>query len=373
MEAFMSERKLAHIERVIDLQPIQGADRIETATVLGWQCVVKKGEVKVGDLVCYIEIDSIVPDIPYFDFMKERNFRVRTIKLRKQISQGLIVPCKQYKDGCLLPLGLTGTLAVYREGDDVTEALGIVKYESQSDKESSGNFLPKKKYPWYIRYLTRYQWFRQLTGMKSKSFPDWISKTDETRLQNMPFVLNDKSQTFYITEKLDGQSATYWYKHHWLNPEFGICSRTVRKSESDGSNWSVVAKKLQLKQRLKAYYSTTKKQIAIQGEIIGDKIQGNKYKIDGFDFYVFNVFFIDEKRYANISEIQWACRQLDLKTVPLIEDGFVLKPTVQEMVELSKGKSILYPVDREGIVVRSHDQQISFKVINPDFLLKNEE
>ena len=83
----MSERKLAHIERVIDLQPIQGADRIETATVLGWQCVVKKGDVKVGDLVCYIEIDSIVPDIPYFDFMKERNFRVRTIKLRKQISQ----------------------------------------------------------------------------------------------------------------------------------------------------------------------------------------------------------------------------------------------------------------------------------------------
>lgn len=341
----MSERKLAHIERIVDIQPIEGADKIEVATVLGWKCVVQKGLYNIGDLVGYIEVDSIVPDIPEFEFLRERHFRVRTIKLRKQISQGLVIPLVNIK-------GV--------EGDDITEQLGITKYESQSDKESSQPTQPIKKSWW-----NRFGWYRSLTG-KTKGFPTWINKTDEERIQNIPHVLSS-DLLFDVTEKLDGQSATYWYKRALFGGEFGVCSRNLRKNEKDNSNWSTVAKNENIKQKLKKVPFN----VCIQGEVVGPTIQGNKYKLNEKQLYIFNVYNIKTNTYLSTKDMIDFCKKYGFKHVPVVFSRTKTPQTVDEIVELSKGKSVLNKVvNREGVVWRDDHKTISFKVINPDFLLK---
>lgn len=360
------ERKLAHVEKIVAINPIDGADKIEVATVLGWQCVVRKGEYKVGDLCCYIEIDSILPAIPYFEFMQERHFRVRTIKLRKQISQGLVVPLV---DLVQINSKLDIRDTAFHEGEDLTEYLGITKYLSPSEREADEQPVSKKKHSAFTKFMTRFGWYRKLTKQRSKSFPDWIKKTDEERVQNMPLVVNS-DKTFYVTEKVDGQSATYWYKKQMFGGEFGICSRNIRKFEWDNSNWSRVAKLFHIKDKLKRY----RKDVAIQGEIIGPSIQGNKYRVNDFKFYVFNVFDIKNKKYFNIEQIIEFCREVGLSYVPVITTCTAIRDTISAIVEHSKGSSILNnKVQREGLVWRSNDGLISFKVINPDFLLKNGE
>jgi len=198
------ERKLAHVEVIENLAPIPGADKIEVATILGWQCVVKKGEFKVGEKVVYIEVDSVLPNKPEFEFLRDRKFRIRTIKLRGQISQGLV-----------LPLSTTGLSYDYFSiGHDVTELLGITKYLSPSEateyiNQTSIHWATKYK---FTNWLLRYKWFRSLVlPSKTKGgFPNWISKTDEERIQNMPSILTKYADSIvYITEKIDYQSATF--------------------------------------------------------------------------------------------------------------------------------------------------------------------
>jgi RNA ligase (TIGR02306 family) len=165
-------RKLASIQKIKSLEPIEGADAIEKATVLGWQLAVKKGEFKVGDLAVYCEIDSLLPDRPEFAFLKPRGMRIRTIRLRGQVSQGICFPLS------ILPEDIEP-----QEDMDVTEILGITKYEP-----------PIPAY---------------LSGKVKGKFPSFIPKTDETRVQVLQKVL-DKYQgiSCYVSEKLDGSSAT---------------------------------------------------------------------------------------------------------------------------------------------------------------------
>jgi hypothetical protein len=360
----MSERKLAHMEKVVNVRPIPGADRIELVTVLGWECVVKKNKVKIGDLVGYVEVDSIVPAIPYFDFMEPRRYRVKTIKLQKQISQGLVIPLEDI--GNILAQMPIEKAKKYNaiEGADITEALGITKYVSPSDRESSYEGMPKKQHHWFIKFMTRFAWYRKLFKKRSKSFPDWIAKTDEERIQNIPRIL-EKFHEYpcYVTEKVDGQSGTFWYKHKTFFPEFGICSREVRKFEIDGSNWSITAKTHNLKQILKKY----PKDIAIQGEVCGPKIQGNKYKLKAFKLFVFNIYDIKEKRYFTIQEVIEFCKSVGLDTVPILDMNYRLPATVNEMLQYANAKSVLFDTLREGVVVRTHDKSMSFKAINQEF------
>jgi len=378
----MPERKLAHIEKIIDLQPIPGADKIEVATVLGWQCVVKKNDFHIGDLALYIEIDSIVPKIPYFDFMINRKYRVKTIKLRKQISQGLLISIKDLTNLVTFHIAnkYINCLNWY-EGQDITNWLNITKYESLSDKESNWTPQQKNKWPWYIKYFTRYQWFRKLFKIKSKSFPEFIPKTDEERVQNMPWICDKyKDKEFIATEKIDGQSATYWIRKKLLGYEFGICSRTVRKSEHDNSNWSKVAKQFNIKEKLIEISKWLKTDVAIQGEIISSKIQNGKYHNNHikcvefpYDFYVFNLYNINKKKYIDYHAMVSVLTLFELKLVPRISASEFnkLPSTIKELIEFSGGKSQLANIEREGIVIRTLDQKISFKVVNPKFLLKN--
>lgn len=362
-------RKLASIQKINNLTKIENSDFLYSADVLGWSCIVKKGEFSVGDMAVYIEIDSVVPDIPYFQFMQTRKFRVRTIKLRGALSQGLCVPLKDinviYEQ---LNDGKPQTKNIGVEGQDVTQLLGITKYESPSDRESNSTGTPKKKHGWFVKFMTRFEWYRKLTHTKSKSFPEWISKTDETRLQNIPSVLNYKRE-FYISEKVDGCSMTVWYKHGLFN-EFGICSRTVRKFEHDGSHWSKAAKQLNLRENLKKLGGD----YAIQGELIHDKIQGGKYKTGKvnkpYDFFVFNVYDIKKKQYLPLDEMTWFCERIGLKTVPILYPHAELLSTVEEMLKFAEGKSVLADTEREGLVWRTHDQSLSFKTVSNIFLLK---
>lgn len=355
-------RQLATIREIASIYPIKGADRIEVARIDGWECVVKRGEFQAGEQIVYIEVDSIVPERPEFEFLRDRKFRVRTIKLRGQVSQGLALPLS------ILPEGN------YPTGTDVTDVLEIKKYDPKAQQEALlMQKQPQKPKNKFIRFLARFPWFRRLflKPKKRDGFPSWIAKTDETRIQNLP-ILFDKEQKhgtpFSVTEKMDGQSATY-YLHRLSRRrfEFGVCSRNVHLGTPDNSPYWAVARKYDMENVLKKLIGS-RNTVVLQGEICGNAIQGNKYHIDGYELFVFNLIYPDHK--CTTAEIARLVTPFGLKTVPIIEEGKVLPETIAELVEYSKGGSVVRKGQkREGVVMRNAQRNISFKVINPDFLL----
>lgn len=365
-------RALAYIETIKALKPIPNADAIECATILGWEVVTKKGDFKVGDKVIYCEIDSILPEYPCFEFLRPKKFRIKTLRLRQQISQGIAFPLSVFKqvnpDFDVTPLKI---------GDDVTEVLKITKYDPESALDVE---IEQVKKSWLERKYSYLKW--KLFGFKptkSGNFPDDIPKTDETRVQKMGSSLENRAgQECYITEKMEGCSATFVYRQsgNWLSKLFGqngtfqICSRNciVFNSQKCGEtthHLMQVAKKYDLQNKL----TKLNRNLALQGECIGPKIQGNIYKLPDLELKVFLIYDLDDKRYLYISEMMDLVKYLELDMVPLV-GLHNIKNDIKYYVELSKGKSYLNSsIDREGIVVRSTTENFSFKSINPDYLL----
>jgi len=360
-------RKLASIQKIVNIEPIESADAIEKATVLGWQVVIaKKDGLKIGDLVVYIEVDSLVPDKPEFEFLRQRKFGVRTIKLRNTISQGLVLPLS------MLPKGK------YSEGQDVTALMGITKYDPQAVIEQrlldEKNAKEKNKIK---KFLNRMKWYRKLFGSKRSSFPSFIKKTDEDRIQLFPHICEREANTvFEVTEKIDGQSGTYFLVQSkgflgiGKKTTFGVCSRNLLLPKPDSSSYWTIAKKYNIEQVLKNLIEDNK-YIVLQGEIVGTNIQGNKYGVKEYDFFAFNLITSDRK--IGPATKRFLLKEQGIKCVPLLHEVFLLKNTIQEMVELSNGKSVLADTLREGIVVRNYEKNISFKVVSPEFLLKHNE
>ena len=345
------ERNLATIRRIKEIKPIEGADAIELAVVNGWQVVVAKNVGhQVGDLVVYCEIDSFLPIEPEFEFLRkssykkmgdQEGFRLKTIKLRGQISQGLILPYS------VIPIAQFATAADLPEGMDVSEMLGIVKYEPP---------IPA-----------------QLAGKVKGSFPSFLRKTDEERIQNLEkeyteWTLSSKHQ-FYATEKLDGSSFTCYIK----NGEFGVCSRNMDLLETEDNTFWAVARKLDLENKLRSFG----KNICFQGEMVGSGIQGNHYNMKDQTVFFYNIFLIDEREYVGYDEFRNMLFDLDLACVPVLSypfnfpaDSEAAFPTVSALLRSAEGKSVLNDkVEREGLVIRSMDRTISFKVISNKFLL----
>ena len=345
------ERKLATIRKIKEINPIEGADAIELAVVDGWQVVVAKNVGhQVGDLVVYCEIDSFLPIEPEFEFLRkssykkmgdQEGFRLKTIKLRGQISQGLILPYS------VIPIAQFATAADLPEGMDVSEMLGIVKYEPP---------IPA-----------------QLAGKVKGSFPSFLRKTDEERIQNLEkeyteWTLSSKHQ-FYATEKLDGSSFTCYIK----NGEFGVCSRNMDLLETEDNNFWAVARKLDLENKLRSFG----KNICFQGEMVGSGIQGNHYNMKDQTVFFYNIFLIDEREYVGYDEFRNMLFDLDLACVPVLSypfnfpsDSEAALPTVSVLLRSAEGKSVLNDkVEREGLVIRSMDRTISFKAISNKFLL----
>jgi RNA ligase (TIGR02306 family) len=340
------ERKLASIKQITDIRPIEGADKIELASVGGWNVVVAKdvGH-KVGDRVVYCEIDSFLPIREEFEFLRkssykkmgeQEGFRLKTIKLRGQVSQGLILPIS------VLNPPDTNIYVEPFEGLDVTEMLGIVKYEPPIPAE--------------------------LAGKVKGQFPSFLQKTDEERVQNIAVEYSalrfQSKHQFYVTEKLDGSSATYYVK----DGEFGVCSRNLELLETEGNTFWKVAREMDLENKMKSLG----KNISLQGELIGEGIQGNRYKIKGQTVRFFNVFDIDNHKRLGIHDlINIVENIMGLKCVPYLLLPFPLLNTVEEMIKFAEGKSQLNgDTEREGVVVRSMDGTISFKAISNKFLLE---
>jgi RNA ligase (TIGR02306 family) len=352
-------RKLASIQIVNAVEPIPNADAIEKIRVLGWWVVVKKRDHVLGDKLVYCEIDSLLPERLEFEFLRVSSFkpaqgdatgavtlpagfRIKTIRLRGQVSQGICFPL------WVLPAG-----APTEEGADVTELLGVLKWEPP---------LP--------------------VGMGGKvkgQFPAFLPKTDEIRVQLLEAVLDrHRGETLYATEKLDGTSFTAFIREGG----FGICSRNLWMDEADESNILIrVAKAARLEEKLRAARERLGFDVGVQAEVIGPGIQKNKYALTTMTLRVFSVLNVDACRLLDHGEMLDLVAHLQLEAVPQL-GLIVLNHTIDELVAFAEGTSALNPkIQREGVVLRplaeEYDEDIggrlSFKAINPKFLLKYDE
>jgi len=334
-------RKMATIRKIDSLRPIPDADAIECAIVGGWTCVVKKGEYTAGDLAVYCEIDSWIPH-EIAPFLSKGNFphvynevkgeRLRTVKLRGQLSQGLLLPLS------VIPF------ASYIPDDDVSELLGIVKYEAPIPASLAG----------------------EVKGM----FPSRIPKTDQERIQNLSTELEEwkaEKLTWEVTEKLDGSSMTVYI----IDGEVGVCSRNLDlKPNKDNSLWATA-----YKNEIDVKLIQSLSNLAIQGELVGNGIQGNIYKMRDQEFYVYDIYDIDAGRYFTPAERVAYCKVWDIKHVPVFKTDFMLtNETVADLLQMAEAKSVMGDIsgpEREGLVYKCNGQQVSFKTVSNKFLLKS--
>ena len=386
------ERQLASVQIIGKLDPIEGADFIERATVLGWHCVVRKGDFKEKDKCIYIEIDSMLPDIPAFEFLKDPKgkvpeygfvHRLKTKKLKGQISQGLVMSLKDFPK------------ISAKVGDDVTESLGIKKYE-----------------PPVLASLR--------TGQAKRTFPSFIPRTDETRVQSIPWITEAfQGKKVYVTVKLDGTSVTYYIK----DGQFGVCSHNMEwkkpipepvwrekftkilfrigllkifrkygylrawQAGAKNTYWEV-AESLEIERIMRENNSSFKyvpplfllipKNWAIQGEICGPGIQNNRLGLKEKQFFVFDVYDIDNKRYLNYDDQNLFVRNMSLSRVPDVGVFEFVWKTVDEVLKAAEGK-YGNGHNREGIVIRTYEEtdwprygRGSFKAVNNSYLLEGD-
>lgn len=366
-------RKLASIRKVSELLPIEGADNIEVAQIDGWRVVVKKGEFQVNDLCIYFEIDSVLPEKEEFEFLRHVNFRIKTIKLRKQVSQGICFPLSILENVLNENYSLYGITIVeikketeyeetngkvdvisqlvhkLEEGLDLTDMIGVIKYE------------PK------VHSSLR-------NGQARGNFPSYVPKTDEERIQNLTKNWNNLSSMEYtVSEKLDGSSFTAILN----DGEFHVCSRNLDLKQTEGNLFWEMAIKYELESKLKQIG----RNVALQGELIGPNVQGNKYQLKENEVRFFYAFDIDSQEYLSNEDFLFLIEEvLDLKTVPILLQNFSMENwSINEVLELAESKSKLNQnTEREGIVFVSKEKnryghKISFKAISNKFLLKSGE
>jgi hypothetical protein len=354
------ERKLASIQKITNLSPILNRDRILLAEINhGWHVIVGKDDFHTGDLCVYIEIDSVLPERSEFEQARKRANRIRTMKMAGVYSEGIAYPLS------ILPEG------DWKEGDDVTQLLGITKYD-----EYAGDDMPCRQVVKKNKY-TKWQlfWYKIFGFPKKKddSFPSLVSKTDETRIQNVPDALKYK-EPVVVTQKVDGASCTAVIEHtgfFFPKEKFTLASRNRSLSEKDNSHYWRIAEEYDLQERMSLMLEEWGSPwLAIQGEVAGPAIQGNPDKLKELDFFVFNI--IDPSgRWPTEKMAEW-CYRYGLSYVPIIDTNYILPDTVEEMLKYATGPSLLNPNElREGVVIRSKDGQKSFKAVSPEYLVKH--
>lgn len=390
-------RKMASIQKILNIRPIPGADAIEAVDILGWTVVAQKGIHTVGDLVIYYELDSwLSADDPRYDSFSERfgmwgekrGMRLKTIKLRKQISQGLIMSLKQFPE-----------IKNPKVGDDVTEILKIEKWESLHEANSNAG---------------------GATGVHTKAarpFPSFVRKTDQERIQNYLHAMDMFiADNFEVSVKLDGSSMSVYHvnkesplfdkllaeteeremrKMGWFKrlvrrfekfagfrqkPDFiqGVCSRNIQLDTNGDNHFSQFVKDNGILESLKSYNQT----IAIQGELIGPAIQENYEKVDKNEFYVYDVFDINKQEYLMPVDSQSIAADLSLNYVPVLFQDFKLKhlpgldpvekdarTIMDAILKFAEGAGLRAGVKREGLVFKSNTGPHSFKAISNSYLL----
>lgn len=354
-------RKLVTIQKIAAIEPHPNADRLEIATILGWKCVVGKGDFKVDDLCVYFEVDSFLPIRPEFEFLAKNTsikkmedgtegYRLKTARLRGIISKGLVMPLTVLT--VVTPWEVK-TFKDIKEGADVTEHLGVQLWVPPIPAD--------------------------MKGLIKGDFPAFIAPTDETRVQAVPDVIKRcAGLRCYITEKIDGTSFTVYFR----NGEFGVCSRSKELLEEEKNLYWKMTRELDLEKKLRDYG----KNIAIQGEIFGIGVQTNALKLQTRRVMFFNVFDIDKFGYYPYADFVKTIKELGLETVPILTEDYILEDNVDKIMAMADGKSVISPkFDREGIVIRPHEEKfdmqmamgfgngrVSFKAVSDEWLIKND-
>lgn len=337
------ERKLASVQRVLEITPIENADAIELVRINGWQCVTKKGEFTVGDCGVFFEIDTIPPDTEMFRFLwtprdatepvvRPEKFRIRTMRLRGALSQGLFLPLTAFDFGPL------------EEGTDLTTQLGVGKYEPPAPS-GMGDF--------------------------RAHFPAFIPKTDEMRVQSLPAVLDELSgQPYVITMKYDGTSATFCIDPR--DGEFHACGRNLSIQDGQNLYWQM-ARRYNIEAALR-----TAPHLAVQGEIVGPGVQKNRLGLKEVSLYVFSVYDFKAARFLEHDEAKAFLAGAGIPMVETIEEGDTFAHTQESLLALAEGKYPGTTNEREGIVIRPRREmfsaalggRLSFKAISNRYLLK---
>ena len=326
------ERKMASVQKIAEIKPIEGADRIVAYRINGWWAVDSKDKYEVGDYVVFCEVDSWIPHelAPFLSKGKEpREFegvkgeRLRTQKFKNQVSQGLILPIPD--------------TFIKVEGTDCTDALGILKWERP---------IPA-----------------QLRGLIKGNFPSEIPKTDQQRVQNIK-IEEYKDTTYEVTEKLHGSSMTCFLDN---DGEFHVCSRNLDLKRDENNAFWKAAIKYDVEGKMRA---SGLRGVALQGELCGEGINGNNYRV-ALEWFIFDVYVVGEG-YMAPKQRREVINGLGLKHVPVVSVDSQLTQDIPELLEMANGKSYIAECLREGFVYKSEDGSKSFKVISNEWLCRYE-
>lgn len=396
------ERELAYVVVIDGIEPIPGYDRVEHAIVGGWRVIVQKDQFKVGDSAIYFEIDSRVPaDRECFAFLEKRHYKVKTLKMCKTLSQGLLMHPEDfgwhYMEGNSAVIVddegnfhwpdeesrfLTQKLGVtYADDEDnARKAAPVDKYKKMAQRHPA---LFKKA---WARWLMRREWGRKLMFFffgkkkdKKNGWPSWVSKTDEERVQNMPWILNSTDK-WIATEKIDGTSTTFTMKRHGRKKEFYVCSRNVcfdtvdKPCYYDTNVYWEMAKKYDVFNVLSRMLDNYPEEewITIQGETFGEGVQKRDYSVEGREFKAFNLIFSSKGRFGPL-EMRNILKKYGIPCVPIVDVNidFTEKfATMEDMLLYAEGDSAVDWQPREGVVFRTIDGAKSFKAVSNSYLLK---
>ena len=390
-----NERELAYVVRVNKVEPIEGYDRVEYAHINGWGCVVRKGAFKEGDLGVYFEIDSKCPAVEPFLFLEKRKYHVKTQKMCKRISQGLLMSFAdfgwendKYEEGTFLTkeLGIT----YYEPEDNARKANSVDKYKKMAQR--NGKLFRHQPFRW----LMRREWGKKLlfvffgkkrdkkTGWPVGRFPG-VSKTDQERAENMPWVLNDKTP-FIVTQKCDGSSGTFILEKKLFGYEFYVCSRNIRMMKEDqecfyGNHnyyWEV-AKKYDIENKMKNWLKANPKAkfVCWQGEVCAPAIQSNPQALTETHLYCFHwTDGLNGRR--NIIDAAKDWKTMNMEVVPIVDTNYVMPDNFEDFKLSADGmydSSVCEGNNncpREGFVYyKTTDPNFSFKNVSREYLLKH--
>ena len=398
-----NQRELAYVVTIDEIRPIPNYDRVEHARVGGWWIIVKKDQFKVGDPAIYIEVDSRVPEREPFMFLDKRHFKVKTLKMCKVLSQGLLMAPEDFEWGKIYDEDekawfiVDSTGSYIRMGDFVTNMLGIT-YASDEDNKRKANSEDKYKKmtqrkpnlfkkPW-AKWLMKREWGRRLMFFffgkkkdKKGGWPAWVVKTDEERCQNMPWLFPGNPETEWIaTEKIDGTSTTFTLRGKGRKEEFYICSRNVVFDRPDKgcyyetNVYTEMAEKYGIYPILKALKERFDLDfITLQGETYGEGIQRRDYGSKEHRFMAFNLIYgYPDGRVIRLNPIEMTeiLTEYEVPCVPIINEHFIIPESCDILLKIAEGASKIDGGMREGLVFRSADGVNSFKAVSNPFLLK---
>ena len=393
------ERELAYVVQIDEIIPIEGADRVEVAKVGGWRVMVRKGQFKAGDPAIYFEIDSKVPETEAFEFLAQKHYKVKTQKYFKGtvISQGLLMAAEDFgwtvHDYFIVDDKGFAHGANDQDSMFLTKKLGVTYYEAEDNKRKASSTdkyqkmaqrMGKKFAKFPYRNLMRHTWGKKLLylfygrkGDKKNGWPEWVKKTDEERVQNMPWILEDKNP-WIATEKIDGTSTTFTMKRGKRGKnDVYVCSRNVvfdtpdKACFYDKNVYFEMFEKYNIKEVLTQLLNENPKAdwVTIQGETYGNTVQKRDYSLEGRDFAAFNLIFSNTGRVGTV-EMNKILTAKGVPCVPILNTEFILPDTVDELLNVATGNSAVDGKPREGIVFRSPDGERSFKAVSNEFLLK---